>query len=97
LAQYRCAVSEDERAEDVSRRLLRQPQQGRQYHLFGLALEHLKHRHALYAFLVEHFLEDRGFENAPDPQPDADHDDADQEWNAPAPDQELVAGKPAED
>src|SRR6202022_1771720 len=66
--------------------------------LFGLALEYLKHGYALDALFVEHFLEDRCFEDAePDPQTDPDHDDADQEWNAPAPDQKLVTGKPAED
>ena len=41
--------------------------------------------------------EHRGLENPePDIEPDADHDDAEHERDAPAPDQELVAGDPAE-
>ena len=65
---------------------------------FGLPPQHLEHRHAFGAFLVEDLLEHRGFHDAEtDPQPDADHDGAEEERDAPAPDQELIAGKPTEE
>jgi hypothetical protein len=63
-----------------------------------VAFEDFQDRHAFDAFLVEHLLEDRGFGDAePDPQPDANHDDAEEERNPPSPDEELVARQPAEE
>ena len=90
-------IGENESAKNIARCLLRQPQQCGQRDLFGLALEHFEHRHAFDALFVDHLLEDGGFENTkPDPQPDPNHDDADQKRDAPPPHQELVPGQPAE-
>ena len=95
--RHRRAVAEDPRADDIAGRLLRHAQQRGQCHLLRLPLQHLPHRHALDALLVDHLLEDRGLENAePDPQPDDDHDGAEEERNAPAPGEELIAGEPTE-
>src|SRR5262249_36007634 len=55
-------------------------------------------RGALDLFFFDNALEDRSFEDAEaDPQADPDHHDRDQERDAPAPDEELIAGNLAED
>ena len=89
----RRAVGEDEGTDNIAReRLFRQAQQrGRGSPASAGALQHFKHRHAFDArSFGDHLLEDRRLENAgaTDPQPDANHDDADQERNAPAPHEE---------
>ena len=95
--QHRRAIREDEGAKDIAGRLLRHPQQRRKQHLFRLTTQHFEHRYAFDALFLEDLLEHRRFKNPkPDPQTDADHDDADEERNAPSPDQELVARQPTE-
>ena len=94
----RRGVGEDPRTDDIAWRLLRQAQQCGQDDLLGLPLQHLEHRNALGALLVQDLLEHRRFHDAEtDPQSDADHDGAEEERDAPAPDQELVAGIPTEE
>src|SRR5438067_253419 len=97
-AEHRRGVGEDEGADDISRRLLRHPQQRSQRDLLWLTLEHFQDRHAFDAFFVEHLLEDRGLGDAePDPQTDSNHDNAEKERNPPSPNQELVTGPPTEE
>src|SRR6185437_5939334 len=66
--------------------------------LARLPLEHFDDRRALDLVLGDEAPEHRGFENAEaDPQADGHHDDADEERDAPAPGQELIARVPAEE
>src|SRR5438874_7558551 len=97
-AEHRRGVGEDEGADDIARRLLRHPQQRGQRDLLRLPLEYFQDRHAFDALFGKHLLEDRGLGDAePDPQTDPDHDNAEKERDPPSPNQELVAGKPAEE
>src|SRR5712672_3598761 len=90
-------VSEDERGEDVERRLLRDAQQSRQNDLLRLLSDNLDDRCLLDLVVVEKRLEHWRFENAEaDPQADADQNDRQGEGNAPAPDGELIARQLAE-
>src|SRR5580700_335510 len=95
--QHLGAIGEDESEIDVGRRLLGHARQRREDDLLRLTLDHLDDRHAFDALFRDEALECGGFENPePDIEPDRDHNDAEQERDAPAPDQELVAGNPAE-
>jgi hypothetical protein len=96
-AQYLRPMGKDERIEDVSWRLLGEAQQGGQRDGLWLPLQHFDDRCAGDFLAIENALENRGLEDPEtNPQADANHDDAEQERNAPAPDEELVAGNPAE-
>src|ERR1700756_6009753 len=89
-AEHRRGIGEDEGADDIPRRLLRHPQQRGQCDLLWLTLEHFHDRHAFDAIFVEYLLEDRGLGDAEsDPQPDPNHDDAEEERNPPSPNPEL--------
>src|SRR4029077_6835976 len=86
------AIGEDEGGEYVERRLLSHTQQRGEADLLRLLLEDLDNRCVLDLVLSEELLEYRCLEDAkPDPQTDADQDDAQHEWHAPAPIEELVA------
>src|SRR5712671_6930872 len=90
-------ISEDEGSEDVERRLLRQPQQGRQDNLLRLLSDNLDDWRLLDLLVVQERLEHRRLENAEaNPQADADQNDRQREGNAPAPGGELIARQLAE-
>src|ERR1700694_1436555 len=90
-------ISEDERSEDVERRLLRQPQQSRQNDLFRLLSDNLDDRRLLDLVVVQKRLKHRRFENSEaHPQADANQNDRQCEGNAPAPDGELITRQLAE-
>src|SRR5215469_11021064 len=90
-AEHCRSVSEDKGTDDITRRLLRHPQQRAEYYLFRLAFEHFQDGYALHAFILDNLPEYGGLGNSePDPQADANHDDAEKERYPPPPDQELV-------
>jgi len=91
------AVDKDESDVDVTRRGFRGFRQRAEHDLLGLAADYFQHRRPLDPFLLNEPREDRRLKNAEaDVKADAGHDDAEQKRNAPAPDQELIAGKPTE-
>ena len=95
--QHLRAVDKNEGDIDVSRRGFRGFRQRAEDDLLGLAADHFQNRRPLDPLLLHQPPEDRRFKNAePDVEADAGHDDAEQKRNAPAPNQELVAGKPTE-
>ena len=97
-AKHRRRISEDEGADNITRRLLRHTQQRSQRDLFRLTLEYFQDGHAFNAFFVEHLLKDRGLaDTEPDPQTDRDHDNAEKKRYPPSPNQKLVTGKLAEE
>ena len=78
--------------------MLTRARQSRQNDLLGLPLDHLPDRHPLDPLLRKQSLERRRFQDAqPDVKPHGHHHDAEQERYPPAPDEELVAGKPTEE
>src|SRR6266851_5602815 len=90
-------VGEDERREDVERRLLGQAHEGREDDLLGMLNDHREHGLTLDLLLGQQLREDRRLENAEaDIEADADEHDAEGKRNPPSPDDELVAGKLAE-
>ena len=95
--QHIGAVGEDERTVDISGRLFGHACERGQEDLLRLLAEDLERGRAGHLFLSEDPGEDWGFENAQtDIKADADHDDADQEWNSPAPHQKLIPRHGAE-
>ena len=92
--QHLGAVDKDEGDIDVTRRGFRGFRERAER---GLAADHFQHRRPLDPFLLNEPRKDRRLENAePYVEADAGHDDAEQKRNTPAPDQELIAGKPTE-
>ena len=62
-----------------------------------MALDHLDHRRALDLVLGEKFGEERRFQDVQaDVEADRDQEDAEEKRHPPSPDQEFVAGQPAE-
>src|SRR5437588_1916721 len=91
------AIGKDEGEIDVGWGLLGHSGEGRQDDLLRLALNDFEHWHPLYPLFGDETPEDRRLEDAePDIEPDCDHDDAEHERDAPAPDEKLVAGNRAE-
>ncbi len=96
--QYRGAVGEDEGGEDVERALLRSARQRAEDDGAPLLAAHFDDRRPLDLLFVDKIAEHRRLQDAqPDPQADADQHDRKREWDAPAPDQELIARPVAED
>src|SRR5712692_4689177 len=90
-------VGEDESEIDVGWRLLAHPRQRREDDRPWLTLDHFEDGYPFDPAFGDQPPEDGCLENPePDIEPHADHDDAEHERNAPAPDQELVAGNPTE-
>ena len=97
LLEHLGAVGEDEGQVDVGRRLFDHPRKRRENDRARLTLDHLENRDPFDTVLGHDPPKRRRFHDAePDVEPDGDHHEAEQERDAPAPNQELVAGNPAE-
>src|SRR6185437_4001857 len=90
-------VSEDERREDIERRLLRHAQQSRKDDLSWLSLDDFEDRGFLDLVGIQQLLEYGRLEDAEaDPKADTDKNDRKPERKPPAPDGELIARPGAE-
>src|SRR5580704_5655290 len=93
--QYLRSIGKNEREKNVGRRNLSRFRQRGEDDLFGLPSDYLRDRRLLDALFRHQSLEGGRFKYAePDVKADCGHDDAQQKWYAPPPNQELVAGKP---
>ena len=91
------AIGEYKGEIDVSGGLLGHPGEGRQDDLLWLALDDFEHGDSFDPLFGDQAAKDRRLEDTePDVEPDRDHDDAQHERDAPAPDEELVARDRAE-
>ncbi len=91
------AIGEDKGQVDVGWRLLGHPRKRREDDRPRLTLDHLDDRGPLNTVFGYDPPERRRLHDAePDVKSDGDHHDAEQERDAPAPDQKLVAGNAAE-
>jgi hypothetical protein len=85
-AQYRRGIREDIGIVDVGRRLLCHARERRQHQLFGLTLDDLDGWRPLATVLGKDACKNWRLGNPePDIQPHADHDDAEQKRDPPAP------------
>src|SRR5262245_49293160 len=85
-AQPARAIGEDVSDIDIGGRLLRHPRERRQDEFLRLALDHFDRRRARNPLLRDNTREHRGLENTePDIESYPDHDDAEQERDAPTP------------